>query len=192
MKKKLLLVGSCSLALLIYFTHYNSQTPKSHGQVLGVKSFSSEKTTKKTMAEKMEAIEERNQFEYDMQKNPLTGLIPPEEKAKELNFALESKTQASEGFQDRSFSSPYISRGPTNLGGRTRGFAIDISDPSGNTMLAGGVSSGLFRSTNGGSSWEKVSSNSDIHNVTAIAQDTDVATVPPRNTNCANCPACLI
>ena len=171
MKKKLLLVGACSLGLLIYFTLFNSQTPIDESRSLGLKSFSSEKISKKTTAEKMEAIEERFQFEYDMQKNPLTGLIPPEEKAKELNSALESRAQASEGFQDRRFSAPYTSRGPSNLGGRTRGFAIDISDPSGNTMLAGGVSSGLFRSANGGASWEKVSSNSEIHNVTAIAQD---------------------
>ena len=38
-------------------------------------------------------------------------------------------------------------------------------------MLSGGVSSGLFRTTNGGASWTKVSANDEIHNVTALTQD---------------------
>ena len=68
-------------------------------------------------------------------------------------------------------SNSYLSRGPSNLGGITRSVKIDISDPSGNTMISGGDSSGVFRTTNGGNSWSKVSSNSDIHNATVIAQD---------------------
>ncbi|EAR13482.1 hypothetical protein PI23P_03272 [Polaribacter irgensii 23-P] len=35
----------------------------------------------------------------------------------------------------------FISRGPSNLGGRTRAFSVDISDLTSNTMLSGGVSS---------------------------------------------------
>ncbi|NJN74829.1 MAG: hypothetical protein HC799_19615 [Limnothrix sp. RL_2_0] len=38
-------------------------------------------------------------------------------------------------------------------------------------MIAGGVSSGVFRSLDGGRNWTKVSSNSEIHNCTTIAQD---------------------
>ncbi|WP_179344178.1 T9SS type A sorting domain-containing protein [Winogradskyella ursingii] len=113
-------------------------------------------------------VEQRVQFEYDMQKNPITGLIPLEEKEKELLSAIAAKNNVN---SSRNFVSTYISRGPSNLGGRTRAFAIDISDNTGNTMLAGGVSSGMFRSTDGGSNWTKVSSNNEIHNVTAVAQD---------------------
>ena len=38
-------------------------------------------------------------------------------------------------------------------------------------MLSGGVSSGLFRTTDGGASWTKVSANDEIHNVNALTQD---------------------
>ena len=103
-----------------------------------------------------------------MQKDPATGIIPKEEKDAELFSALQSK-QASE--LSRRAGLIYESRGPSNLGGRTRALVVDVSDATGNTMLAGGVSSGVFRTTDGGLSWVKVSSNDEIHNVTAIAQD---------------------
>ena len=170
MKKKWLLVGALSVALLIYFNPFTSETAHDENLVIELKPYTKENVRKKTMAEKMEAVEDRQQFEYDMQKNPITELIPFDEKEDELNAAIKFKEDLQD-VQGRSFSSPYVSRGPTNLGGRTRGFAIDLSDPSGNTMLAGGVSSGLFRSTDAGASWVKVSNNDEIHNVTAIAQD---------------------
>lgn len=59
--------------------------------------------------------------------------------------------------------------GPDNLGGRTRVIAFDVRDSD--TMLAGGVSSGVFRSTDKGASWTKVSPSNEIHNVTTIVQD---------------------
>ncbi|WP_460219940.1 T9SS type A sorting domain-containing protein [Psychroserpens sp. MEBiC05023] len=170
MKKKLLLLGGLLATLLISIVLIYSETSNDQKHVSSLKYLKPEKTSKKTMAEKMEAVEDRVQFEYDMQKNPLTGVIPLDEKEEELTMALQVKEEML-SIQSRSFASPYVSRGPSNLGGRTRAFAIDLSDATGNTMLAGGVSSGLFRSTDGGASWVKVSSNDEIHNVTAIAQD---------------------
>ncbi len=41
--------------------------------------------------------------------------------------------------------------GPGNIGGRTRGFAIDPSDP--NVLHAAGVAGGLWKSEDGGASW---------------------------------------
>jgi len=125
------------------------------------------KTKKKTQEERRLFTEERERHEFNMQKNPVTGEIPIEEKEKEYLNALTAKENAS----NRTTTSTYVSRGPTNLGGRTRAMAVDISDATSNTIIAGGVSSGLFRTTNGGASWTKVSSNGEIHNVTALAQD---------------------
>lgn len=45
--------------------------------------------------------------------------------------------------------------GPGNIGGRTRALAIDASRPA--TMYAGGVSGGVWKTTNGGSSWSSAS-----------------------------------
>lgn len=126
------------------------------------------KKNKKTPEERMLFVEERMKHEFDFQKNPETGQIPRDEKEKEFQNSLIAKQAA---FNSRSTAGVFTSRGPSNLGGRTRGFVIDKTDNTSNTLIAGGVSSGVFRTTDGGSSWSKVSSNDDIHNATAIAQD---------------------
>ncbi len=126
------------------------------------------KTKKKTEDERRLYTEERLRHEFNLQKNPITGEIPEDEKETEYQNALLAKENAS---LNRVTTSTYTSRGPTNFGGRTRAMAVDISDVTSNTILAGGISSGMFKTTNGGSSWTKVSSNGEIHNVSAIAQD---------------------
>lgn len=112
--------------------------------------------------------DERLQYEYDMLKNPATGKIPEGIRQVELSQAFRAPqfnpSQRGAGFT-------VAPRGPNNLGGRTRAIAFDVRYASNNTILAGGVSSGVYKTTNGGTSWTKVSSNDDIHNVTAIAQD---------------------
>lgn len=62
--------------------------------------------------------------------------------------------------------------GPENIGGRTRALAIDVSDNTSNTILAGGVSGGMWRSTNGGTSWTRVTTLPQLASVTTLAQDT--------------------
>jgi Secretion system C-terminal sorting domain len=126
------------------------------------------KTKKKTEEERRLYTEERLRHEFNLQKNPITGEIPEDEKEKEYQNALLAKENAS---LNRVTTSTYTSRGPTNFGGRTRAMTVDISDVSSNTILAGGISSGLFRTTDGGANWTKVSSNGEIHNVSALAQD---------------------
>ena len=105
------------------------------------------KKGKKTAEERRLFVEERIQHEYNLQKNPLSGIIPKQEKRIELNNSIAAKQKLA---RRRSMSSNiYISRGPSNYGGRTRSLVIDLSDPSGNTMVAEGVSSGVFRTTDG-------------------------------------------
>jgi hypothetical protein len=106
--------------------------------------------------------------DFNLQKDPVTGTIPKEELLKEFEHALLEKQSP---YAARQANNNYTLRGPTNLGGRTRALQIDKSDATGNTMLAGGVSSGVFRTTDGGQNWSKVSAFDDIHNVTTIAQD---------------------
>ena len=63
----------------------------------------------------------------------------------------------------------WIKEGPFNVGGRTRALAIDITDE--NILLAGGASGGIWRSTNQGQSWDKMTRHFQLHNVTCIEQD---------------------
>ena len=56
-----------------------------------------------------------------------------------------------------------------DVGGRTRALAIDINDP--NTIIAGGVSGGIWKSTDKGATWQMKSTTSQVLSVTSIAQD---------------------
>jgi hypothetical protein len=122
---------------------------------------------KKTFEQKMESIEERWQYEYDMVKNPYTGKIPHRIRQQEIEFALKQPVRTSNGEGD--VMNVYSTLGPTNLGGRTRAFAYDKADPT--IMHAGCVSSGMFRSTNSGANWTNVTLTGEFHNVSCIAQD---------------------
>ena len=51
----------------------------------------------------------------------------------------------------------FIERGPFNSPGRTRGFVVDSSDPTGNTWLAGSTGGGVWKTEDAGNSWECIS-----------------------------------
>ncbi|MDC1472401.1 T9SS type A sorting domain-containing protein [Flavobacteriaceae bacterium] len=164
---------SLVLVLGVSFFYYYSQNPISEttpqSAVLELKTSAPLKSKKKTESERQMFAQERLLYELNMQKNPLTGTVTMEEKQQELENTLLIKQEAQR--RRRIAPNTYTSRGPSNLGGRTRALAVDLSDNTGNTMLSGGVSSGLFRTTDGGVSWTKVSANDEIHNVTALVQD---------------------
>lgn len=111
--------------------------------------------------------EERDRFDFDLLKDPATGTIP---RSAPLRAAGAAQAQTLAGPSAPIMTPLTIApRGPNNLGGRTR--AIGFDKRNANIMLAGSVSSGVFRSTNGGTSWTRVAPIGQIHNVTAIAQD---------------------
>lgn len=160
----LILLGVASSILFVI--SQRQKTISKRDQVV-FKPYKKEKKKKKTLSEKYEDAIARQQYEYDLLKDPNSGQISREQRVAELDAALALYNNPT----TRTSSNNYISRGPSNFGGRTRSVILDISDASSNTLLAGGVSSGVFRSTNGGADWVRVSSNTDIHNVTALAQD---------------------
>jgi len=107
----------------------------------------------------------RGIYETERIKSPLTGKIPDNIHKKELEFAKQIQGNTLKELK----ANDWTHRGPFNVGGRTRAMAIDVDDD--NIILAGGVSGGMWRSTNGGGAWTKVTTKSDLHSVTAIAQD---------------------
>jgi hypothetical protein len=58
--------------------------------------------------------------------------------------------------------------GPDNVGGRTRAILVDKNDI--NTVYAGSVSGGLFKSTNRGNTWSRVDAFNTVLSVSTIAQ----------------------
>ncbi|MCS7155158.1 MAG: T9SS type A sorting domain-containing protein [Bacteroidota bacterium] len=113
--------------------------------------------------------EARVRWEWMRLRNPRTGRIPDDIRARELAFA--EQLPRAESFRKGPYpvALSWTHRGPINIGGRTRALAIDRTDE--NVLLAGGVSGGLWRSADGGQSWTKVTDPEDLHSITCIVQD---------------------
>jgi len=109
-------------------------------------------------------------LEYELKRlrDPETGTIPPYIRRLELNYAASLPGYLSDPSSKMS-SINWKSRGPWHVGGRTRAFAIDVSNPS--ILLAGSTSGGMWTSLNGGISW--IQNWNAVHqSVSCIAQDT--------------------
>ncbi|VAV83959.1 hypothetical protein MNBD_BACTEROID02-1071 [hydrothermal vent metagenome] len=178
MKKILLLVAVLLLIFTINKVGINKlETKQRISKIQKKEIILTQKGKKKTPEERALYNEARDLYEYYRQANPLTGVIPRDQKILEKQQSIKAKLTVDENnLRVLAPQATFVNRGPSNLGGRTRTLVVDKSDNTGNTILAGGVSGGVFRTTNGGTSWTKVSSFDDIHNVTTIAQD-------PTNTN---------
>ncbi len=95
--------------------------------------------------------------------NPQTGQIPQNIRQQELAFY----NSAIVPFQKNTRAQNWNAVGPYNVGGRTRAFGINKDNP--NEMLAGCGSGGMFKSTNGGKSWSKVSC--PVLSISCLVQD---------------------
>lgn len=89
----------------------------------------------------MDGMEQAMIQEFKRTHDPATMTIPRER----LEFA---KQKAQNIMSMRTSALTWVERGPSNIGGRTRCIVVDKADASGNTVLAGSVSGGIFRTTN--------------------------------------------
>jgi type IX secretion system substrate protein len=64
---------------------------------------------------------------------------------------------------------PWTERGPNNVGGRTRAFAVDVANPT--TLIAGSVAGGMWKSIDDGASWSLKTGANQLHGMTCVAQD---------------------
>ena len=116
----------------------------------------------------------RLKFEWLRLKSPITNEIPDGIKLRSLKYA-KSIPKANrllvrmKGAQSNQTKLEWTLRGPYNVGGRTRGVVIDKMDP--NTILAGGISGGIWRTEDHGQTWAKMTKNQQLHSVSSIIQD---------------------
>ncbi len=121
---------------------------------------------------------ERMKFDWLRTHDPASGEIPVDIRRKELEFAgtlpvrsARQPLRLGKGSAAAQVQvSDWRSQGPYNLGGRTRAAAYDVSRS--NVILAGGVSGGMWRSTDGGQTWQKTTAPAQLYSVTALVQDT--------------------
>ena len=126
-----------------------------------------------------ENVQSRREYEIQRLADPTTGTIPAEIRQKELTFAkqqyqvqlnaIESDSENGNASENSEVLN-WTALGPENFGGRTRALAIDVLDER--TILAGGVSGGMWRSEDGGLSWNRTTTIDQLQSVTAVVQDT--------------------
>lgn len=119
----------------------------------------------------------RNEYFFRMLRDPATNSIPRNIRQRELNHArqlptfrnmqLRMKTNnpgmnVAEGFD-------WQLAGPPAVGGRTRALGIDLRNPD--ILIAGGVSGGVWKSINGGDTWELKTPDAQNFSVTSLTQD---------------------
>lgn len=127
---------------------------------------------------------ERLEFEIGQLVDPSTGEIPRNIKQKELAYAKQhllplQKESTRYGVNPNSLNNEsgakslttetFVNMGPFNVGGRTRAIEIDVNDED--ILLAGGISGGVWKSTDQGQSWTRTSGLQDHPSVTSIVQD---------------------
>ncbi|MBK9540508.1 MAG: hypothetical protein IPO12_17465 [Flavobacteriales bacterium] len=95
-------------------------------------------------------------------RDPATGALPADIRRRELAFAATLP-------QDLEKSLTWIWQGPRDRGGRTRALEVDITNNQ--IWLAGGVTGGVWRTTDAGSTWARTSPLDAMCGVSAIGQD---------------------
>jgi len=151
-----LLLYTGLLLFMVYFL--NSYSPKSTTGPIVVEEFEeNEVKTKKA----------RSEYFFKLLKDPEINRIPNNIRKKELEFA--ANVSSSTRFKGEGDFFEWNQVGPAGVGGRTRALAIDFRNT--NIMIAGGVSGGIFKSTDGGNNWTLKSTPEQNLSVTSVAQD---------------------
>lgn len=146
------LVQICSFCLLLtvsFACHEGKQTDENNRDSAEV--------------EKAQALHQ----EFMMTRDPLLDRVPRERLgvARTQLDLLSANRVAALGWQER---------GPNNVGGRTRAILVDKNDATGNTVFAGSVGGGLFKTTNFTSTtptWAPVNDFLPNLAITAMVQD---------------------
>ena len=183
MKKKLLIGSSIllglALAFTLFFSNQNSKSDKLtnddivkiHKENLNKSPF---KETLKLTKKERKALgippDRYYEEEYELTMNPLLGRPTPEnlEGIRETMEARFRQRVPGDGIEN-----DWESRGPDNVGGRTRGLMFDPNDSTNETVFAGGVSGGLWKNTNisnANSVWARVDLPDNL-NVSVIIAD---------------------
>lgn len=123
--------------------------------------------------EKKARVAARAEMEFAMTKDPATNTIPRERLFAAQKYADELRQEGID-FRGPVGGVTWLNRGPKKVGGRTRAMLFLPSDATNKTVLAGGVSGGLWKNTditNANSSWTKVNDFMDNLAITCLAVD---------------------
>jgi hypothetical protein len=111
----------------------------------------------------------RQEYFHRMLRDPKTNQIPPRMRQSELEFAQKLREIRKLNKKASGNNIFWQFAGPVDVGGRTRALAVDVTNA--NTLIAGGVSGGIWKSTTGGDSWTLKNTPAQPLSVTSLAQD---------------------
>jgi hypothetical protein len=100
----------------------------------------------------------------------ITTRIGEQKSGYEMNYKtieLEKARQRVKKALKQSETLNWIQRGPANVGGRTRALIVDPDDNTYNTWFAGASSGGVWKTTDGGATWQILSG--EFLNISAMA-----------------------
>jgi photosystem II stability/assembly factor-like uncharacterized protein len=135
--------------------------------------------TQQTTSSSTSKVSKQQRIELALEDNerrtqdPALGRATPER----LIDAIAETRRLQEEFSTRKNNlakARFRERGPKNIGGRTRSILIDANDPTRRTIFVGGVTGGLWKSTNitaAEPKWIKINDYLDNLSVGALAQD---------------------
>ena len=119
---------------------------------------------------KIEKKKARGDFFFNILRDPSTNSIPQNIRSKELKHARTLPHKNNNLLsKSNSVVFDWFEIGPNDIGGRTRALAVDVTNS--NTVIAAGVSGGIWKSTNNGDSWEFKNNSIDLLSITSIIQD---------------------
>lgn len=170
MKKRFLLLTLCVLAiaaLAIFGRQIFNSTSRQEADI------ALPREEGETGEQKQEELKERAEHERIMTMDPALGYAPTERLIEAERKTKDIMSQLSRENSPMALLN-WTERGPNNIGGRARALIIDRNDGTGNTVLVGSVSGGLWRTTNFKSAtptWTLNTSISANLAITAMAQD---------------------
>jgi len=138
--------------------------------VLLITSCSEQKYERDSVPEhgKYHRIAELAEEEFMMTKNPETNTVP-----KEKLFKIRKSLAESPSYKKSLNDDDWETRGPVDVGGRTRAILIDSRDTTGNTLFVGSVAGGLWKCTNALilPTWERVEGYLGNPSICSMVQD---------------------
>lgn len=173
MKRNLLIVciAAAALTTTLVFIKSSSKEIKIKGKEL-------EEKEREDPAKRALFTEKRALYEFEMLKDPVSGDIPSGVFEAEMREARQAKVKGAPDISGGNITNAladnvWQAAGPNNIGGRTRAVAFDVryNGTSNKVIIAGCVSGGIMRSTDGGENWSRVNPDQSIHNIVSLAQD---------------------
>ena len=114
------------------------------------------------------SMKNADEYLHKMRANQITGKIDPKDV---LNARLQAEQKALKSGTNLGLN--WEEMGPDNAPGRVRAVIFDHNDASGQTVIAAGVSGGVWKTTNLGATWKKINQEGKNLYITSMTQADD-------------------